>query len=576
MALLSLSLSSVWGKSLEHEVVRGDQLLKISSKYYGTVKKAHLIVAANPGIDPNQLTIGDSLVIPDPVTPKATKSAAKATVIEEQDEANELELRTKEARYWKEKYLQAFSRQDSMIIELKEENKSLQNENQKLERLVNISQSHLEKKEKELTRELSLVTKRSETLQTELTRNQDRYQSLSIKYDELRDWKQERHELMSRVNQLTEANKRLIHENENLSAKGDIFVKQALASDEEFILREKGRILSERLWIEKNRTVSECKVQLTPSHGEPPKTEDLLSLLTKEFGAKNFFIDPSENKVIIRIPGDSVVGVDSPRLRQRYQVSLSKIAGFMKNFAIRSAQIETHDPHKGKIINESDEHVAPELVHVKQSKTILDYLSKKVFIPQTETALGKGSLNLASKKNVKYFDLSISFEKGALGSIVQNTPSEVDSTQKLVSNLLASSKLNVDAAVTQDGIIELDIPRDQIFGKSDQLRPSGKAKMQKILSLFSGAMNTGVEVLWAPGHFERNETINIATALHDLDKLKTIVNQDQSSTTSRVRFYQLSGRDAFRNELNPSKDKLERRIIVRVVPSSLGIRFAKL
>jgi len=48
-----------------HTVAAGDNLGKISQKYYGTSRKVQLIVAANPGIKPTSLKVGSTLKIPD-------------------------------------------------------------------------------------------------------------------------------------------------------------------------------------------------------------------------------------------------------------------------------------------------------------------------------------------------------------------------------------------------------------------------------------------------------------------------------------------------------------------------------
>lgn len=48
----------------QHVVAKGDTLSEISTKYYGTVRKMQLIVAANPGLNPNSLRVGTKLTIP--------------------------------------------------------------------------------------------------------------------------------------------------------------------------------------------------------------------------------------------------------------------------------------------------------------------------------------------------------------------------------------------------------------------------------------------------------------------------------------------------------------------------------
>jgi LysM repeat protein len=598
VTLLTLTLTPSWGaNSTVHEVAKGDQLLRISAKYYHTIKKAHKIIKANPGIDPNNLVVGETLVIPDPLENETAsvpvKSVSEAlhsaepvpvqSLYEEDWKAKyenlltETEIKDKEAQYWKARYLKAFSQQDSLVSELKEEKQTLQKENENLEKLLRVARDHHEKNEVNLSKDVESLSAKLERSQIDLTRQQEKYQALNQKFEELHHWKKERQDLLAQLNTMAQSNKRLQIENENLSAKGDVFVRQTLASNEEFIQREKGRILSERLWVEKNKSASECKVVLKGQPIEAMKADDLLTFLSTQFGPKSFFIDPSENKVIIRIPGESVAGVESPRLRQKYQISLSKLAGFIKDFSVRSAKIETFDSHKGQIMDESGAMVDKDQFNLKQSKTIISYLNNKMFIPQSELAVGKGSNNIVAKKNAKYFDLSITFNKGTLESGTSDKPVDEDhSTSKLLTKLIAESDIQVGSMETKDGIVELDLPRDAVFGSSNQLRSSGKTKLTKLLNLFTNTPDVGVEVLWAPGQFDRNEEQNFASAIEDLDHIRKLVETNHGAVGDRVSFYQLTGRDVFRNDPNPEKSKLNKRIILRVVPYTLGIRFATL
>jgi len=47
-----------------HTIARGDTLMKISQQYYGTTTRWREILDANPGVDPQKLYVGKTLVIP--------------------------------------------------------------------------------------------------------------------------------------------------------------------------------------------------------------------------------------------------------------------------------------------------------------------------------------------------------------------------------------------------------------------------------------------------------------------------------------------------------------------------------
>jgi len=65
-----------------HSVQRDEYLIDISEKYYGTTAKWKTIADANPGINPNNLKVGQKLVIPDvggSSSRSATDGSARAT-----------------------------------------------------------------------------------------------------------------------------------------------------------------------------------------------------------------------------------------------------------------------------------------------------------------------------------------------------------------------------------------------------------------------------------------------------------------------------------------------------------------
>ena len=58
-------MTGPWEPELwEHTVASGEQLMLISFKYYKTHQRWRDIAKANPGVDPNNLKVGQSLVIP--------------------------------------------------------------------------------------------------------------------------------------------------------------------------------------------------------------------------------------------------------------------------------------------------------------------------------------------------------------------------------------------------------------------------------------------------------------------------------------------------------------------------------
>ncbi len=64
-----------------HVVAQGDTLYGISVEHYGSAKFVGALVAANPGIDPGALTIGDRIVLPKPEPDKPAAPQPKRTKV---------------------------------------------------------------------------------------------------------------------------------------------------------------------------------------------------------------------------------------------------------------------------------------------------------------------------------------------------------------------------------------------------------------------------------------------------------------------------------------------------------------
>lgn len=493
----------------------------------------------------------------------------------------QIQVQVAETNKWKEKFLIVSAQRKETESRLKKELDQTQRENDKFQDLLAMATKHKAKMEDDFNDKIESLENKLSKSENETNRFQEKTEVLQARLDQLKDWKDEKDKFLNRYNDLNSENKRLLAENDSLAQRKDVFVSHQLVSTQEQILKEKSRILAERLWVEKNRSVSECKIEATQITKDAPKAEELQNILASTFGAKNFFIDPSENKIILRIPKNAILGVDKPRIRQSYQVQLSKVAGYLKNYSLSKAKLESQSNPKGEVMDENNVPQEKEFVELKQSKAILEYLSDKVFIPQTEVAMGKGSTGLFTKDNDQYFDLSLTFQEPIVNPALAGIEVTENSSNLTIENFLSDIKAKVvknnkGSAEVKNGILEIDIPHDQIFGKNEQLLQSGKTKLNEIVSLFSTSSDVGVEVLWVPGQFDRGTQTNLEASYRDLTKIKNTISNDQKSLTERVSYFNMDGRDVYRDDSNPSNDRLKKRIIFRIVPYSLGVRFAKL
>jgi hypothetical protein len=240
-------------------------------------------------------------------------------------------------------------------------------------------------------------------------------------------------------------------------------------------------------------------------------------------------------------------------------------------------KIEGEKDLQGSVMDENNQPTNKELVQLRQARSILEYLSDKVFVPEAEVAMGSGITSLNINSGPPHFDLSITFQdqlstnttfsetQGGSSFLVESFLSDVKS------KLSSSSKIT---AGIKNSALEIEIPHSELFGKNDNINDSGKKRIRDIMSLFSSTTDVGVEVVWVPGLFDRGTQTNIMRAFYDLNQIKSEINKDSSGIGRKIAYLNAYGKDDYRDgKTTPNAEKLDKRVIVRVVPYSLGVRY---
>jgi hypothetical protein len=249
----------------------------------------------------------------------------------------------------------------------------------------------------------------------------------------------------------------------------------------------------------------------------------------------------------------------------------------LKDLDISKVKVEGREAAEGFIKDENNDSQNKELVQLKQARSIVDYLNEKIFIPEVEVARGRGISKLMSKDKSNHFDLSITFKNIQTENLSETKNDHVSSP--LMETFLTDVKTKLSdnsqiSAAIKNGSLEIDFPHEQIFSKSEKLLDSGRKKLIEIIGLFTNSSDVGIEVLWVPGQFDRGTQTNMFRSFNDLDKIKYAMNKDFNSFAKRIAYINSYGKDQYRDGHSlPTPDMLSKKIVIRVVPFSLGIRF---
>ncbi|MBT3981021.1 MAG: LysM peptidoglycan-binding domain-containing protein [Bacteriovoracaceae bacterium] len=637
-------------KEKTHTVARGESLMSISNEYYGTHQKWREISAANPEIDPDALTAGTELRIPplkvvngsssnhsrsvantgssspsrkrykrrhsDPIKTalqevtsrlknleKEEKRAAqeiinqkKAEAAKKVAEANKLERlkRLEEAR----KIAEAQKIEKEKIAELK-----------KAERLKRLEEARklatakkLEKKriadnkrfERQLTQKYKELEKEYVILKDQELNLREEIISLRGKEKKLVRSDENLTTCNSQIRNLNERNKELTLKSQKLSNKNREFLDKhpyqmpgILSYSQDQILKEKNRILTQRMWIEKNKSLDKCMINLlSPSWVEEDRKvsfKKLAIFLNRTYGSDNLFIDQSNNSILINLPANSVYGSEKPKLSNVQKSNFETIGYFLGKLPLTRLHISGASQY-GKVFGENGSVIPGNEFILKQTMKIEDFFVGHVGIKPSIVSTGAMSALISKKAGVKKkFTLEINLQSlpssdsekpedhgRKLASVISKDKSLDTVVDEIKSNLGEPSHLAVEVSGHD---LEIHLGAHYIFnGKSTKLSLQGQDYIHKVLDMFSLSSDVRFQILYVPGKLHTTNYKNKYFAVKAMNSIKEYTNDKISWSKGRIE-YGFANR--FHSRVPAStetQDLKNHRIIIRIIPLSIGLR----
>ncbi|MBT3236209.1 MAG: LysM peptidoglycan-binding domain-containing protein [Bdellovibrionales bacterium] len=368
-------------------------------------------------------------------------------------------------------------------------------------------------------------------------------------------------------------------ENRRLSRTHHLFDPMALAYSQDQVLREKNRLLSQRFWLEKNKELNKCSINIA---GNPKSDRKLFSqmvlLLTEQFGSNAVNIDPGLNELTLQLPGEVVYGVDTPQMRRKYLPTLAKINYYLKQLSISHFHITGHSMTKavrdrmGKII--SAEHFM-----LKQAMTLQNYIINE--LSWSSDLVTAGSVSFVPDKlkySIKRFSLRIKFKSPVMPKNSGRAVASILAKDSVLKNMRNDIfvKLNKPTESRIDinhGGVDIHMAQKYFYRKNQpELTSYGEGYLNSIMDMFSLVSDAKFEVVWAPGVLDRDEDYNRGRALQNLEEIKQHIHNNYQWAKGRVEFI-YSNRQAKLFEAFSSKgDQINRRLTFRMKPMSITVR----
>ncbi|MGB0454975.1 MAG: OmpA family protein [Bacteriovoracaceae bacterium] len=532
-----------------HVIEAGETFMDISFEYFGTHRKWKEIIAANPTLNPDELRVGDKVIIPSshsetkkeiqkPVAPVA-KVKAEAQKQQTKLQMAEIDVTAKVEK--KKEPIKA-----KVHPEISHCNDS------------NTREEYLDLKEKHLI-----------TLRELESKNRSLEANVDLKEEKIKELEDEVFHHKSKITDLKKNDAKFIESH-------PLYQSNMLTYSSKQILQEKNRILTQKLWLEKNKNYGKCTLTLK-SHTDKTSAElsRLIDYLNQKYGVPSVFVTSDDHTLYFKVPGKYVYGVSSPTLSSRAKRSFTEISELLEKLPVESLNVYGYSRYT-KVKNERGQTVLADTLSLMRSLAVQDY-----FIDD----LGWG------KKRVKA--VGVGYKKGVLNKYQKHFLVEVNFTSyKSVTRSLAS-QFKDDEAInkiqaemlhylnepkysnvsTSDHSLKLDLGRHYFFKSgSNRLSDRGKVYIDKVMEMLSLTKEVKYQISWTAGFFEKNYRGNKSKAISQLIAIKRYVDKKYPWVQDRLEIAFSPRQNTLKLPLSKSDDLFNSRISFHVIPLTISLR----
>jgi hypothetical protein len=479
---------------------------------------------------------------------------------------------------WKDKYATLEERQrkvnDSLYKTQKELDK-LQNDH---EELVDRKVANLNMQDQMMKIQQEYDELQSEYLDLKETNIQYKKEIASLnmverKYekaqDSLKDYEQDVKDLKQKVTQLEKENKKVESEH-------PLYMRSLLAQSQADMIKEKNRLLTEKLWVEKNKDFGKCVVEISQHDPAELKTifRDFVLYLNEQFGSENVLISNSEDKLIFKIPGKTVWGVRDPKVSSKYFETLAKIDHYMKQLPVDKVHITGFSKYKS-VKGQKSKEMDGDLFILGQSVKLQKYFVNELgWLPNKVSSSSGGykpdSLGNAKKEFEFHVSLKNNKKERKIASVLKKDRVLNNIQSDILEKLSEPKYSKVD--LSKDSL-DIHLGRHYFFStQSESLTRSGKRYIDNLMAMFVLASDANFELLWVPGRQEKNTDDNVSRSLREIASVKKYLNEKHHWVADRIQFGYANRHHSINDGLTYAQDRFNKRLIFKVIPTGVNIK----
>jgi hypothetical protein len=248
---------------------------------------------------------------------------------------------------------------------------------------------------------------------------------------------------------------------------------------------------------------------------------------------------------------------------------------YLKNYAIDKVEFFGHSKYN-QLKSESGGIIDREIFELVQGQKLKEFMSEHLYFPQEKILVGTGHFVLPEDKKNKYFDMAITFTnpldypKDRNPATIRKSHGDLKDLTKEIYGKLSEPKYG--RLFLNEKSLEIHLGRHYFFD-DNSLKKSGINKLNTIMELFSASNDVGLEVLWVPGLLESNSKKLVSRSVADVNKLKNYIRKSGKWPENKINFKIANKYEVLKDAFNDYEDKINRRLIFRVVPLSVSMRY---
>lgn len=342
------------------------------------------------------------------------------------------------------------------------------------------------------------------------------------------------------------------------------------------ILQEKSRILTQKLWLEKNKNYGKCQLNLS-SLSDKVSTEltKLVDYLNETYGIPNVFVTSDDHSIYFKIPGRYVYGYAKPKVTNSARKDLLILFDYLQNLPVHKLIIHSYSK-KEWVKDENERRVSADEISFRRAVELQDYFLDDLGWDRRKVkSVSAGHKKTIENKYQRHFLFGVVLDeyKNVSRSIASKFVDD-KAIKKIDRDILYHlNEPKYSQTSISNNQFDLDLSHQYFFSsKNSKLTHKGRAYLDKIFEMLSLSQEVKFRLTWTAGFREKNYKENKRRALSQLLSIKKYVDTNFPWTKGRIELAFNNRHVKIRLPSSKNEDLYNKRITFEVIPLSLSLR----